>query len=84
MDEVSIYGYMGAACTTISFIPQIIKIIKEKEARDISLGMYLIFTFGIMMWLIYGILLNQYPIIIANSLTLLFSVTVLALKYKYG
>ena len=84
MDVVSLYGYLGATCTTISFIPQIIKIWKEKQAKDISLGMYLLFTFGIMMWLVYGILLGEFPIIIANSLTLVFAVTVLLLKYKYG
>ncbi|MBX3043447.1 MAG: SemiSWEET transporter [Candidatus Kapabacteria bacterium] len=84
MDVVSIYGYLGATCTTVSFIPQIIKILKEKEAKDISIGMYLIFTFGVMMWLVYGILLNEYPIIIANTLTLSFAVTILILKNKYG
>lgn len=84
MDVISIYGYLGATCTTVSFIPQIIKILKEKEAKDISIGMYLIFTFGIMMWLVYGILLKEYPIIFANTLTLIFSVTILILKYRYG
>ena len=84
MDIISLYGYLGATCTTVSFIPQIIKIWKEKQAKDISIGMYLLFTFGIMMWLVYGVLLGEYPIIIANSLTLVFAVTVLLLKYKYG
>jgi len=84
MDIISLYGYLGATCTTVSFIPQIIKIWKEKQAKDISIGMYLLFTFGIMMWLVYGVLLGEYPIIIANSLTLIFASTVLLLKYKYG
>jgi MtN3 and saliva related transmembrane protein len=84
MDVIAIYGFLAATCTTVSFVPQIIKILKDKEAKDISIGMYLIFTFGVMFWLIYGILLNEYPIIIANSITLIFAVTVLILKYKYG
>jgi MtN3 and saliva related transmembrane protein len=84
MEPVTIYGYLAAICTTVSFIPQIIKIIKEKEAKDISIGMYLIFTFGIMMWLVYGILLNEIPIIIANSFTLIFALIILYLKFRFG
>jgi len=84
MEISAIYGYLAAFCTTVSFIPQIFKIIKEKEAKDISTGMYLIFTFGILMWLVYGILLNELPIIIANSFTLAFACTILILKYKFG
>jgi len=84
MDVISMYGYAAAFCTTVSFIPQIIKIIKEKDAKDISIGMYLIFTFGILMWLVYGMMLNELPIIIANSFTLVFASTVLYLKFRYG
>lgn len=84
MDVIALYGYLAATCTTVSFLPQIIKILKEKEAKDISIGMYLIFTFGVMFWLIYGIMLNELPIILANSITLVFACTVLFLKYKYG
>lgn len=84
MDIISLYGYLAAICTTVSFIPQILKILKDKEAKDISIGMYLIFTFGVLFWLVYGILLNEYPIIIANSITLVFACTVLFLKNKYG
>lgn len=79
---ISIFGYIAAFCTTISFIPQIIKIIKEKNTRDISIGMYIIFTFGIFMWLIYGIMLNELPIIIANFFTLVFSCIILFLNLK--
>lgn len=81
---ISIFGYIAAFCTTISFIPQIIKIIKEKNTRDISIGMYIIFTFGIFMWLIYGIMLNELPIIIANFFTLVFSCIILFFKFKNG
>ncbi|MDX9791244.1 MAG: SemiSWEET transporter [Candidatus Kapaibacterium sp.] len=84
MGLISLYGYIAAICTTISFIPQIIKIFKDKEAKDISIGMYLIFGFGVLMWLVYGILLNAYPIVIANSFTLFFVLIILYLKYKYG
>ncbi len=81
---ISIFGFIAAFCTTISFIPQIIKILKEKNTRDISIGMYIIFTFGILMWLIYGIMLNELPIIIANFFTLVFSCIILYFKFKNG
>ena len=80
---IEIFGYMAAFFTTVSFIPQVVKVIKDKQTRNISLQMYLIFTFGILCWLIYGILLNSLPIIFANTFTLVFAVIILSYKLKY-
>ena len=68
-----IIGYIAAFLTTYSFLPQVIKTYKNNNTDGISLKMYLIFVVGILMWLIYGIMLQQYPTIVANSVTLILS-----------
>jgi len=80
MNWITIIGFLAATGTTISLLPQAIKIIKTKHAKDISLGMYLILTTGIFLWLVYGILIKDLPLIVANGISLLFSVTTLILK----
>ena len=77
-------GYIAAFCTTIAFVPQIIRVLKLRSARDISLGMALIFSFGVLMWLVYGLTLHSWPIIIANAATLLLSVSLVILKLHYN
>jgi MtN3 and saliva related transmembrane protein len=83
MDYLTILGVVAGILTTSSFIPQIIKIIKTRSAKDVSLVMFIIISFGISLWLIYGILKNDFPIMIANAVTLVFNLTILFLKYKY-
>lgn len=80
MNWITIIGFLAATGTTISLLPQAIKIIKTKHAKDISLGMYLMLTTGIFLWLVYGILIKDLPLIVANGISLLFSVTILILK----
>ncbi|MEO8332864.1 MAG: SemiSWEET transporter [Gallionella sp.] len=77
-------GSAAAALTTTSFIPQAWRIFRTRHTADISLGMYTLFTLGVTLWLIYGISLESWPIVIANSATLLLSGTVLAMKIKFG
>ncbi len=76
-------GYIAAFCTTGAFIPQVIQTLKTRDTRAISLGMYALFVTGIAMWLAYGILLRDVPIIAANAVTLALSGVVLAMKIKY-
>ena len=83
MDLVTIIGLIAAACTTFAYVPQAIKIIKTKDTKSLSLIMYVIMTVGIMLWLSYGILLKDLPIIIANTVTLIFAGIILVLKIKY-
>ena len=83
MNIVAIIGLVAAMCTTVSFLPQIIKSVKTKHTADLSLTMYSILTIGVFSWLIYGILIQSLPIIIANTITLFFSFTILVLKLKY-
>ncbi|MFZ5637162.1 MAG: SemiSWEET transporter [Pseudomonadota bacterium] len=77
-------GYMAAAMTTLAFVPQAIKTIRTRDTRSISLGMYVVFTAGIAMWLVYGIALDSMPMILANVVTFLLSATILGLKLKHG
>jgi len=84
MEYAQILGIIAAIMTTTAFVPQAIKIIRTKSTQDISLGMYVILTTGILFWLIYGILIKQPPIIFANivGFTLTFIILVLKIKYR--
>jgi len=83
MDWIKIVGYIAAASTTIAFLPQAIQTIKTKDTKAISLGMYVLFTFGVLMWLIYGIFNKDWPIIIANAITLMLAIVILFYKVRY-
>ena len=76
-------GFFAAFCTTIAFLPQAIKIYKYKSTKDISLYMFLIFTIGVFSWLIYGLIINDLPVILANAVTLILSLFILIYKIKY-
>lgn len=80
----SAIGFMAAILTTISFLPQVLKVWQTRSARDVSLGMYLLFTVGVLLWLIYGLLLQSWPIILSNLITLLLAGLVLAMKLRFG
>ncbi len=84
MSTVTIVGLVAACFTTFSFIPQALKIMREKETRDLSLLMCLSLETGIFLWFVYGMLLKNLPIILANGITLIFTTVVLALKLKFG
>ena len=76
-------GFFAAFCTTISFLPQAIKVYKSKSTKDISLYMFLIFTIGTLCWLIYGVVISSIPIVLANTITLILSFFILIYKIKY-
>lgn len=78
----SFLGYLAAFCTTAAFIPQALKVYKSNHTKDISVAMFSLMTFGIILWLIYGIIIVSYPIIIANLLTVFFAVYILLMKIK--
>jgi MtN3 and saliva related transmembrane protein len=75
-----VIGYLAAVLTTGSFLPQAIMTIKTKDTSSLSLGMYTLFTLGVLCWLIYGIFLNNWAIIIANAITTLLSACILSFK----
>lgn len=80
---MAFFGWIAAAFTTFSFLPQAIKTVRDKDTSGISLGMYSIFTIGVFLWLIYGLVIGDIPIIIANAITFLFALTILIMKIKY-
>jgi len=85
MDNLnSLIGFIAATLTTISFVPQVIKIWRSRSTHDVSLGMYALFTLGVAMWLAYGLLIHSWPVILANFITLLLAGTVLLMKLKFG
>lgn len=77
------FGYVAACCTTIALIPQVLHVFKTKDTAAISLGMYSLFTFGVAMWLAYGFVLSNLPMIIANFITLILAMVILGYKIRH-
>lgn len=82
MDIINWIGTLAGILTTIAFIPQVAKTWKTRSAGDISLLMFLLFSSGVLLWLVYGVLLHAMPIIVANGITLSLSASILVLKIK--
>jgi MtN3 and saliva related transmembrane protein len=76
-------GYVAATLTTASFVPQAWHTFKTRDVRGISLGMYSAFTTGVAGWLVYGLLMGAWPIVIANAITLALAATILGMKLRY-
>ncbi|HMS26729.1 MAG TPA: SemiSWEET transporter [Burkholderiaceae bacterium] len=76
-------GYLAATLTTASFVPQAWHTFRTKDVSGISLGMYSAFTVGIALWLVYGLLLSAWPIVIANAITLVLASLILGMKLRY-
>lgn len=76
-------GLIAGLLTTTAFIPQVLKIYRTKSGKDISARMISLFTTGLVLWLIYGILLRSMPLILSNSVTLVLSLAIIALKIRY-
>jgi MtN3 and saliva related transmembrane protein len=73
-------GYLAASLTTASFVPQALLTLRTRDVSGISLGMYSAFTIGVALWLAYGLTIGEWPIIVANALTLALAATILAMK----
>ncbi len=80
---IQLLGLIAGACTTIAFLPQVIKTWKSRSAKDLSLSMFSIFSVGVALWLAYGFLVNDIPVIAANLITLMLASTLLVFKLKY-
>jgi MtN3 and saliva related transmembrane protein len=83
MSIVSFLGLLAASLTTISFLPQVLKTWKSRSAKDLSLGMFLTFTLGVALWLVYGVMITDWPVILANVVTLLLASTLLFFKLRW-
>ncbi len=84
MTSITWIGLLAGTLTTISFFPQMLKAWKTRSTKDISLGMFLMFCTGVLLWIIYGLFANDIPIIMTNvaTFTLAFPILLLKLKYK--
>ncbi|ABD82857.1 SemiSWEET transporter [Saccharophagus degradans] len=80
MSGIDILGFCAAFCTTISFLPQAIKVIRSRDTSSLSLAMYSIFTIGVSLWLAYGLYKQDLAMIIANIITLVLATIILATK----
>ena len=84
MSLTEILGFLAAVCTTASFVPQVWHILKTRDTRALSLMMYLLFTVGVVLWLVYGIMIGSTPVIVANSITLVLALVILICKVRWG
>jgi MtN3 and saliva related transmembrane protein len=80
MSLLDFIGFMAATLTTVSFVPQAWHTFRTRDVSGISLGMYGVFTAGVACWLVYGVLLDAWPIVIANCITLLLAAAILVMK----
>ena len=76
-------GAAAAILTTVSFVPQALKTFRTRDVSGISLGMYSLFTIGVALWLVYGLMLGDAPIVVANAITLALALAVLVMKLRY-
>ena len=86
LDAAELATYVGMAAavlTTVSFVPQVLKLWKTRRGEDISTAMFLIFSLGTALWLGYGILIHSLPVTLANAITLLLSFLILAMKWQW-
>jgi MtN3 and saliva related transmembrane protein len=80
----TLVGLAAAFCTTIAFLPQVIQTWRTRSTKDISLAMFLVFTTGIFLWLVYGAIRHDVPLIAANGITFVLSGTILYFKFHHG
>ena len=77
-------GSIAAVLTTVAFVPQALKVIREKQTHGISLAMYALFTAGVALWFVFGLLIHSWPVTLANGITLVLASVILAMKLRYG
>ncbi len=78
-----VLGMIAGTLTTIAFVPQVVKTWRSKSTHDISYGMFILFSVGLILWLTYGIVIGAWPIIISNMVTLALALVILGLKFRY-
>jgi len=83
MDPIIVLGLFGAALTTFSLLPQLIKVIKTRSTKDISTGMMVLLSTAFAVWLIYGVLTGDFPLIVANVFSVLQGLVILVFKFIY-
>lgn len=83
MDFIQVLGLAAGSFTTMSFLPQVIKTWRSRSAKDLSLGMFSLFCVGVVLWLVYGIMVRDIPVVAANFVTLVLAATLLFFKLRF-
>lgn len=83
MNIIQLLGLTAGSLTTVAFLPQVIKTWKTRSAKDLSLGMFSLFCLGVVLWLVYGLMVRDIPVIAANMLTLMLATTLLFFKLRF-
>jgi MtN3 and saliva related transmembrane protein len=81
--SVQALGFVAAFCTTAAFVPQLVRVLRLRSARDVSLPTFVMFSIGVFLWLLYGLYIHSKPVIASNGITLVLSVSILVLKLRY-
>jgi MtN3 and saliva related transmembrane protein len=80
---VEAIGFMAATLTTVALVPQLMRVWRLRSAREISLGMFVMFSVGVTLWLVYGLSVHAMPVVLANAVTLVLSLAILGLKLRF-
>ena len=83
IDWAQLAGYAAACLTTGAFVPQAWLTFRTRDVRGISLGMYSVFTVGVALWLVYGLLQRAWPVVAANAITLSLALAILVMKLRF-
>ena len=83
MNTIQLLGLVAGSLTTAAFLPQVIKTWKSRSAKDLSLGMFSLFCLGVLLWLVYGLMVKDIPVIAANMITLMLASTLLFFKLRF-
>ena len=84
MDSTSnLLGLVAGTLTTVAFVPQVVKAWRTRSTHDISLGMFALFSSGLVLWLVYGVMIDSLPIVVSNIITLALALTILFFKLRY-
>jgi MtN3 and saliva related transmembrane protein len=84
LDPVTALGFLAGFLTTVAFIPQLIRARRSRSTKDLSLPMFVSFTTGVLLWLMYGMAIHSLPVIAANGVTLVLAAAILVLKIRHG
>ena len=83
MDRAHLLGFIAGTLTTVAFVPQVVRVWRSRSTHDISAAMFSIFSAGVVCWLLYGVYLRSWPIIVANVVTLALCTVILYFKFRY-
>ncbi|MBI3569816.1 MAG: SemiSWEET transporter [Gammaproteobacteria bacterium] len=83
MTTTDLLGLVAGTLTTAAFVPQVVKAWRTRSTSDISLGMFVLFNVGLVLWLAYGVIIGSWPVVLTNVVTLVLALTILFLKLRY-